>query len=82
MIQWKYSRGTSLPEQVPEEFRLVHVPGQATDDGAARIAYWSKLREEWFRPENWHTTYALDFGWPVRNAESISREVLRFIHQT
>jgi hypothetical protein len=84
VTQWKYNRGASLPEQVPEEFRLAHGPGQTAiaENGAARIAYWTKLREEWSRPENWSTTYDLDLSWPVRNAQSMSREVLRFIHQT
>jgi len=84
VIQWKYNRGTSLPEQVPEEFRLAADNGQAarTEDHAARAAYWAKLREEWLRPESWHTSISLDLSWPVRNAKSMSHDVLEFIHQS
>ena len=84
VIQWKYNRGTALPEQAPDEFRLAHDTGQAAiaQDSAVRIAYWAKLREEWLRPENWYTAYNLDLSWPVRNAQSLSREVLQFIQQT
>lgn len=81
VIQWKYHRGNALPEQVPEDFRLVHDTAQPAVT-EARIAYWAKLRKEWLRPENWQTTYDLDWSWPVRNARSMSREVWRFINQT
>jgi hypothetical protein len=84
VIQWKYNRASSLPEQMPEEFRLAADVGQParTEDRAARAAYWAKLREEWLRPENWHTTISLDLSWPVRNAKSMSHDVLEFIHQS
>jgi hypothetical protein len=84
VIQWKYTRGTALPEQVPEEFRLAHDMGQAAivEDSSARVAYWAKLREEWLRPENWYTAYDLDLSWPVRSAQTMSREIMRFIQQT
>lgn len=84
VIQWKYSRGAALPEQVPEEFRLPNGTGQAAlvGDNAARTAYWGKLREAWLRPENWHTTFRLDLSWPARNAKDWSREVLQFIQQS
>lgn len=84
VIQWKYNRSTVLPEQVPEEFRLVHVGGQAAivEDSAARIAYWAKLRVEWLKPENWETVYDLDLSWPERGAQELSRDVLHFIQQT
>lgn len=84
VIQWKYSRGGALPEQVPEEFRMPSNPGKAVavEEGAVRGAYWAKLREDWLKPENWHTTFNLDLSWPARNAEEWSRAILRFIQQS
>ncbi len=84
VIQWKYNRGEALPESVPEDFRLPHDTAQVTltEDHAARIAYWSKLREDWLRPESWQTTFKFDFSWPARTAQNVTREVLQFIHQT
>jgi hypothetical protein len=81
VIQWKYNRTLALPGQMPPEFRLAS-ESATVEDRAARVAYWAKLREEWLRPENWHTTYGFDVSWPLRNARSLSREVLRFINQT
>ena len=39
VIQWKYSRGGALPEQVPEEFRMPSNPGKAVavEEGAVRV---------------------------------------------
>jgi hypothetical protein len=80
VIQWKYSRASPLPEQVPADFRLA---GAANlEDRAACAAYWAKLREEWLRPENWHTTYYVDLGWPLRAARNLSNGIMRFIDQT
>jgi hypothetical protein len=84
VIQWKYNRGTALPEQVPEEFRLPRDTDKAAiaQGGAARSAYWAKLREEWLKPENWYTAYKFDLSWSVRTAQTMSQAVLSFIHQT
>jgi hypothetical protein len=80
VIQWKYPRGTALPEQVPEEFRRAHASGRvASEDSAARVAYWSQLREAWLRSENWQTTFKFQSSWPIENALDMSREFLRFI---
>ena len=70
MIQWKYSRASTLPPQAPAEFKLADRSGNPDklEDQAARAAYWAKLREEWLQPENWHTSYGVDLSWPVRNA--------------
>jgi hypothetical protein len=81
VIQWKYNRTSALPEQMPPEFRLAGEPA-TVEARAARAAYWAKLRQEWLRPENWHTSYRFDGGWPLRDARGLSREVLRFINQT
>ena len=84
VIQWKYTRTFPLPEQVPAEFTLSDVVGKSvkTENQAAREAYWGKLREEWLRRDNWHTSFDLDLTWPIRNAKSFSAAILRFIHET
>jgi len=84
VIQWKYSRATALPVQAPADFTLTDGSGRPdrTEDQASRATYWAKLREEWLRPENWHTTYGIDLSWPVKNAKETYRVVMRFINQT
>lgn len=81
VIRWKYHRGNALPEQVPKEFNVLHETPEPVS-AEARNAYWAKLREEWLRPENWQTTYDFDWSWPIRNAQNISREVVRLINQS
>jgi hypothetical protein len=84
VIQWKYNRSEVLPEQVPSDFMLASYGGKAltAQEQAARLAYWAKLRDEWPRPNNWNTTYAFDLHWALRGIQTVSNEVLRFIHQT
>jgi hypothetical protein len=84
VIQWKYSRTSPLPAQVPADFKLAAGNGKPDriEDQGTRAAYWAKLREEWLRPENWHTTYGVDLTWPVKNARNLSRMVMQFIHQS
>lgn len=84
VIQWKYSRTSQLPAQVPADFRLAAGNGKPDriEDQGARAAYWAKLREEWLRPENWHTTYSVDLTWPAKSARNLSRMVMHFIHQS
>jgi hypothetical protein len=84
VIQWKYNRTSALPEQVPAEFTLADTAGKATkiEDQAARGVYWAKLREEWLSRDNWHTSYAVDLLWPIRNAKSLSHSIHEFINQT
>jgi len=84
VIQWKYNRASALPELVPADFRLAGTTVQPAnlEDRAARAVYWAKLREEWLRPDNWHTTYKLDLGWPLRSVRGLSNAVMRFLDQT
>jgi len=81
VIQWKYSRTSTLPEQVPADFKLAdHNGTESTGEGpAARGAYWAKLREEWLRADNWHTTYSFDASWMVHDMEALSHAVSDFV---
>lgn len=69
VIQWRYSRTAVLPAQAPAEF----VASDGKADGAARQAYWTKLREEWLKADNWHTTVTFDATWIVNDAWSVWR---------
>jgi hypothetical protein len=84
LIQWKYNHTSVLPEQPPSDFELIEAGGKRSnsENATARLAYWSKLREEWPRPENWHTTYGLDLEWATRSAQTLSRHVMNFINHT
>jgi hypothetical protein len=83
VTQWKYNRTSSLPEQVPSDFRLGETTGHLNvEDRATRAAYWSRLRAEWSKPENWHKAYHLDFDWIVQSAQSVSRVVKRLFDNT
>ena len=84
VIQWKYSRASNLPPQAPQEFMLADRSGKPDklEDQAARAAYWTKLREEWLKPDNWHTSYSVDWGWPVRTAKDFSRAIMHFVNAT
>jgi len=78
VIQWKYNRVSGLPEQVPEDFKLPDATGKTTTS-ADRSAYWKKLREEWLRSENWHTTYGFDLSWLIRDVATLSHAVGNFV---
>jgi hypothetical protein len=81
VIQWKYNHTSALPEEVPAEFRLVDNGGKETtgESPVVRVAYWTKLREEWLKADNWHTTYSFDLSWMVRNVQALSRGVTNFV---
>ena len=68
-IQLKYSRTSALPAQMPPEF----APGNGKADAAARQAYWAKLREEWLKSDNWHTTVTFDASWIMNDFQSVWR---------
>lgn len=80
VIQWKYSRTSALPEQAPADFSLSDAAGNARhgEDESERHAYWAKLREEWLRADNWHTTYSFDLLWMVRDFQSLWRVLENF----
>ena len=69
VIQLRYGRTEVLPSQPPAEFALP----DGKNDSAARQAYWSKLREEWLKADNWHTTVTFDATWMLNDAQSVWR---------
>jgi hypothetical protein len=81
VIQWKYSRTSALPEQATADFRLAEDSGKAAngDNPAVRAAYWAKLREEWLKADNWHTTYSFDMSWMIRDVQALARAVTNFV---
>jgi hypothetical protein len=81
VIQWKYTRTSALPEEAPVEFRRADNSGKGAngESQAARLAYWARLREEWLKADNWHTTFSFDLSWAVRDAQSVSRAAMNFV---
>ena len=81
VVQWKYDRTTSLPDQIPADFKLADDSGNeiTMENQGVRSAYWAKLREEWLKADNWHTTYSFDLSWMVRDALALSRGVTNFV---
>jgi hypothetical protein len=81
VIQWRYLRTEQLPEKVPVDFALGNAnPNASTpEEQAARAAYWSKLRQEWLRSENWHKTVNFDANWLLEDARAVSRGVHDFL---
>ena len=81
VVQWKYDRTSTLPEQIPADFRLADNSGNGitVESQAARSAYWAKLREEWLKADNWHTTYSFDLSWMMHNALALSRGLTNFV---
>jgi hypothetical protein len=81
VVQWKYDRTSTLPEQIPADFRLADNSGNGitVESQGARSAYWAKLREEWLKSDNWHTTYSFDLSWMMNNALALSRGLTNFV---
>jgi len=84
VIQWKYSRTSELPAQVPAEFRLADDRSTtfSVEERAIRASYWAKLREEWIRPENWHTSYGFSLDWVLSDLEGLVRGIKGLVNQT
>jgi len=71
VIQWRFDRTAALPAQPPAEF----APADGRTDSAARQAYWTKLREEWLRPDNWHKTITFNVTWMWHDAQAIWQSI-------
>ncbi|HWR35691.1 MAG TPA: hypothetical protein VN622_07460 [Clostridia bacterium] len=79
-VQWKYHRGSELPQEPPAEFQLP--PGErhrtSGQEQVARGVYWQKLRELWLKPDIWRTSYHLDLTWTVRAVQDVTRGISQF----
>ncbi len=84
VIQWKYSRTAELPEQVPADFKVPDGTNKraSVEERAIRAAYWAKLRDEWIRPDNWHTAYSFNFRWIFHDLESLRRAIITLLDHT
>jgi hypothetical protein len=81
VIQWRFLRTERLPEQVPPDFTLGDTTADrmSADEQAARAAYWSKLRQDWMKAENWHKTIEFDANWMIDDARAVSRGIHDFL---
>jgi hypothetical protein len=72
VIQWKYSYGSSLPENPPADFQATgENPGPAAKDPALRAMYWQRLRKVWALPNVWKRAQVWSTAWmtaPIKNA--------------
>lgn len=81
VLQWKFPRGTALPQNAPPEFVLLpdsdaHKKPSA---GESRQLYWTQLKHLWPRPEVWYRNYEFDPSWSWRAAQSAIAGVSEFI---
>lgn len=62
-VQWRYSYGTSLPDNPPPEFKLEEKSwqgGVSEPAAATRARYWRQLRRVWVSPQTWEKSYEWD----------------------
>lgn len=71
VIQWRYARGTALPEDPPSDFAVSSGLAGKADSAVARLAYWNALRRLWLKPESWHTTLEFDLTWTGRAVQTV-----------
>jgi len=79
-IGTKYSFGSQLPVDPPDNFKVEEKAGTGTAskvDAAARARYWEKLREVWPQPDSWERTSNWNLEWLSNAWDSISFKVVR-----
>jgi hypothetical protein len=81
VVQWKYNRTSTLPAQAPADFSLTDESNKRVggENEAARFAYWARLREDWLKAENWHTTYSFDLSWIARDLQYLWSAAMNFV---
>jgi len=80
VLQWKYDRTRPLPEQPPQEFTLGTTNyTDSPQEQAARSLYWTKLRQEWVKAENWHRTIDFSVSWIIADLQWVSQGIHDFI---
>jgi hypothetical protein len=72
VIQWKYSYGSGLPENPPDDFQPTGANlGLIANDPVLRAMYWQRLRKVWALPGVWKRTQVWSTAWavdPIKNA--------------
>ena len=65
-VQWKYTYGSPLPAEPPEDFRIddrsVDRPGAGAGP-ASRLRYWRRLQQLWLSPDSWTASREWSTGW-------------------
>jgi hypothetical protein len=64
-VQWRYTYGSSLPDEPPPEFTVdvQGFPGALANAPATRARYWQRIRKVWNLPQAWRKTIAWDTNW-------------------
>jgi hypothetical protein len=77
-IQWKYPHGSTLPVDVPPEFRIAaNALGPVASDSVLRALYWRRLQQVWPLPEAWKLEYDFSLDWagdPIASARQWLRD--------
>ncbi len=72
VIQWKFTYGSPLPDNPPDEFRSGDASSKVSDISAtSRVRYWERLRKAWLMPKSWTTSRQWSTDWltnPIRDA--------------
>lgn len=63
LIQWKYTYGSELPDDPPDDFEIGALAGATPKaDQGSRVRYWHRLQKLWNSPDAWVTWR----GWSTR----------------
>jgi hypothetical protein len=73
---------SSLPQDPPSNFRITTADlGPAANGDAVRMRYWRKLRQAWYRNDDWNKSYEWDFGWMSDPVRSLGERLQKFLQQ-
>jgi hypothetical protein len=86
LIQWKYTFGSSLPDDPPDDFEIGTLAGvipNAEED--SRVRYWHRMQKLWNSPDSWITSRQWNIHWltdPVSHDIESIREYVRDLIKT
>jgi hypothetical protein len=64
VIQWKYTRGSQLPDSPPEQFRVNTQSAPGSEPvSSSRVRYWHRLQLVWLMPSSWVTSREWSTDW-------------------
>lgn len=81
LMQWRYTYGSPLPEDPPDDFQIDAADAVFQRDAASsRLLYWQRLRRVWTLPQAWEASREWSTHWltqPVSNGAEGIREYFR-----
>jgi hypothetical protein len=80
LVQWRYTYGTPLPQDPPDDFRIdAKTYGADLAGEGTRLRYWSKLREAWLLPECWRQSREWTIAWIMDPASKAANSLSDFL---